>query len=426
MSSCAVSNESVVKTMIVSPILFLTSEDWFEDYSVCKYQLVHLTVDDPSLSIIDIFMLAASRLGLGGELIVRFNAAFSSISFPTFFVSLGRSFGFEAIASTYNSSSQFSFRFNGPETKLGYQMQLAQTVSDRCIALFKDVFGHAISKEFWNWKYPRDSEPHSVIALQNNQVVAHYGLCDRLAAYNNSTWEASQACDVMVALQERGAISSSVFYELVKIGERPFYGSNSTVSFIYGFPHGRHFKLGARLKLYTPISPIFEVVFEIPSRGVLSDAESSRIELVVVNSSVKSSIEAVLELMFSVPDTLLLKRDYLYLLHRYAHHPEYDYKIYRFEGCYFIIKPTADRIFLMDYLGELNVYAEKLNAFILYLSEIYPSFALHLWCLEDIAASFINPKQVVNTGAFFVYKRYSDSLPDFKRWWISMGDTEFL
>jgi hypothetical protein len=69
----------------------------------------------------------------------------------------------------------------------------------------------------------------------------------------------------MVASNERGAITSSVFYELVQLGEKPFFALDSNISVIYGFPHGRHYRLGARLRLYEPVSPIFEVVFDIPA-----------------------------------------------------------------------------------------------------------------------------------------------------------------
>lgn len=438
MSSCAVSNESVVKTMIVSPILFLTSEDWFEDYSVCKYQLVHLTVDDPSLSIIDIFMLAASRLGLGGELIVRFNAAFSSISFPTFFVSLGRSFGFEAIASTYNSSSQFSFRFNGPETKLGYQMQLAQTVSDRCIALFKDVFGHAISKEFWHWKYPTDKEVFSVTATKDNRVVAHYGFCSRMMSYNGTALWGAQACDVMVDSGERGALTGSIFNELFSLGERVFYSDYSPISVAYGFPHGRHFKLGYRLKLYSPVSAIWQVAFDIPVSN-LEASENHNQTLASKQSLIsksfqsinKAHLEALNYSMTSHCDTTVLKRDYFYLLDRYAHHPEFNYVLYELNDCYFILKEEGNKLFLMDYIGALDHYLNNIDHFLLLLSSKYSGKCLHLWCLDPVADEildfqFCTTKKSYDTGAMFVIKTYSESLPDFKQWWITMGDTEFL
>ncbi|MBQ0732578.1 MAG: hypothetical protein KBT75_17885, partial [Oleispira antarctica] len=264
--------------------------------------------------------------------------------------------------------------------------------------------------------------------LKNNKAVAHYGLCDRNALYNDRVFGFAQASDVMVAPAERGAISSSIFYELVQLGEKPFYASDSNISVIYGFPHGKHYKLGARLKLYEPVSPIFEVVFDIPdgSKSEKLASTSIEVELVKLNVDSKAGIEHLWKSMTFSANVLLLERSYLYLLQRYAFHPEYEYSIYHFESCYFVIKVSGDKIFLMDYLGLIESYADNLVLFISFLSRISLGRKLHLWCLEDISTLFIEPIQIMDTGAVFVCKKYSSDLPDLKRWWITMGDTEFL
>jgi hypothetical protein len=155
--------------------------------------------------------------------------------------------------------------FVGERLNLGSKWLNRKNYSDCCLSLFKDAFGSTISDKFWHWKYPKDKKINSVVALKGNKAIAHYGLCDRRAVYNNVSYGFSQAADVMVASNERGAITSSVFYELVQLGEKPFFALDSNISVIYGFPHGRHYRLGARLRLYEPVSPIFEVVFDIPA-----------------------------------------------------------------------------------------------------------------------------------------------------------------
>lgn len=408
-----------------SEVLFLTGEQWYDDYSAKKFRFIHLTLSQMNISTTDLFMLAASRIYPQGEFIIRIDG----VNNESDILDKASAFDFSIVARNHSTglrSQQYTFRFNGEETRQGYELAQACFFTDGCIDLFKGVFGAAISTRFWHWKYPRNKKARSVVALKNNKVVAHYGFCDRNAVYNNATWGASQACDVMVAPKDRGAIKSSIFYELAKLGEQPFYTDNS-ISIIYGFPHGRSYKLGARLKLYAPVSPILEVIFNIPGETSNdSGSHCSSGELIAVSSSEKKEIEIALQSMFSVKDTFLLKRDYQYLLQRYVHHPEYHYDIYRFQGSYFIIKAADGKIFLMDYWGDLTAYTQNLDAFIHSLSSRYAGYALHLWCLEDISTSFINPHKVVNTGAFFVCRRYSDNLPDIKHWWITMGDTEFL
>jgi len=243
----------------MNEILLLTDHEWLDDYSDKKYRFIFLTLNSTQVSTINLFMLAASRLSYHGEFIIRINYESTYHDIEKW----AKAFDFSIIDSSTSQNSlrhisqsqRYIFRFDGQPTKPGYEIALANEFTESCIDLFKNVFGTPISQEFWNWKYPKDRAVSSVVALRNNEVVAHYGSCDRSGIYNNRSFGLIQACDVMVAPTDRGAISSSVFFELAKLGEKTFYAKDSAVLVAYGFPHGRHYKLGARLKLYTPVSP---------------------------------------------------------------------------------------------------------------------------------------------------------------------------
>ncbi|NYR10863.1 GNAT family N-acetyltransferase [Psychrobacter sp. BI730] len=408
----------------MNEILLLTDHEWLDDYSDKKYRFIFLTLNSTQVSTINLFMLAASRLSYHGEFIIRINYESTYHDIEKW----AKAFDFSIIDSSTSQNSlrhisqsqRYIFRFDGQPTKPGYEIALANEFTESCIDLFKNVFGTPISQEFWNWKYPKDRAVSSVVALRNSKVVAHYGSCDRSGIYNNRSFGLIQACDVMVAPTDRGAISSSVFFELAKLGEKTFYAKDSAVLVAYGFPHGRHYKLGARLKLYTPVSPIFEVIFDIPD--TVEDASALDINCIYS----KSDVSSALKFMYSLKDTLILDRDYQYLLKRYIYHPEFEYKVYWFAECLFIIRPLNGKLFLMDYWGDLTKYSHNLNLFTNALSTVYPGYHLHLWCLEDISTSFINHKEIKNTGAVFVLKKYSSELPNFRKWWVMMGDTEFL
>jgi hypothetical protein len=405
-------------------VLILSDIAWFDDYCQQKYHCIHLTVTNTNISAVDLFMLAASRLYHDGEFLIKLSSPQGCSSL----ISMAVNFDFERINTNQTVSNQLVFRFCGRETKLGFEMAQSRNYSDYCLSLFEDAFESTISDKFWHWKYPKDKAVNSVVALKDNKAIAHYGLCDRRAAYNNISYGFSQAADVMVAPGERGAIASSIFNELVQLGGKPFYAADSNVSVIYGFPHGRHYKLGARLKLYEPVSPIFEVVFDISTSTGSNERASPSVEadLIEFDANTKSDIESALALMFSAPDLLLLERSYLYLLQRYIFHPEFKYKIYRYENCYFVIRVDGDKIFLMDYMGPVDDYVEKLDGFIAFLSKQGLASKLHLWCLKYISTLFINAESVSDTAAVFVCKKYTSDLPEFKRWWITMGDTDFL
>lgn len=403
-------------------ILISNSETWRDDSGDGKYRVIHLSLNSNDISSTDLFMLAASRLYHQGEFIIRVG----SDRLYADLLEVAALFDFKLISGRNNKTNQYIFRFDGRQTKLGYQMAPSAAYSDQCISLFKNAFDSSISVQFWDWKYPQDKAVKSVVALKNNKAVAHYGLCDRKAIYNNTVLGFSQASDVMVAPDERGSISSSVFYELVQLGEKPFYSKASDISVIYGFPHGRHYKLGARLKLYQPVSPIMNVIFKIPATNTNDSKLVPKAELIEISPVAEANINSALQRMFSIKDVLLLQRSYQYLLQRYVFHPIFKYSIYCFDGCYFVIKVTNKKIFLMDYFGDIDSYAINIEGFVSALAIQYSGTELQLWCLEDVAALFINPQTTVNTGAVFVCKKYTSDLPSFKRWWITMGDTEFL
>jgi len=418
-------------------VLILNEGNWWDDYSQQKYLLIILTLTKNNVSFIDVFMLAASRLCKRGEFILRFERGLPS---HEKLLDAAGIYDFKLITNRQKLATQYVFRFDGRVTKSGYQMALTSNYSESCRSLFKEVFNHTISTEFWSWKYPKDKNVSSVVALNGDEVVAHYGLCHRNAIYNGLELGFAQACDVMVTPSSRGAMSSSVFYELVKLGEKPFYAENSPVSVIYGFPHGRHYKLGARLKLYEPISPIMEVVYQFDrldntfnsalddalDNTALNNCALDNITQSEVGPTLKQGVESALSIMKGSKDTLLLARSYLYILQRYVYHPEFKYQIYCVDSCYFVIKQAGKKILLMDYLGELVFYPQRLMLLVSFLAERFPGYSLNLWCLEDVSTTFIAPDKVVDTGAVFVCKKYSSNLPNFNRWWISMGDTEFM
>ena len=424
-------------------VLLLNDDSWHEYLSDVKYRfiLLDLTCSHDPCSLIDIFMLASSRMRKQGEFALRlsdvkFQQGDFSGSFLASMLDAANVYAFKLISrsSPSNMSTLCIFRYQGEETKSGHQMAHAVSYSEICRQLFSTVFEHSISEAFWNWKYPRDKIGHSVVALNADKAIAHYGLCDRGAVYNGDVFGFAQACDVMVDSRSRGAISSSVFYDLVKHGEKPFYAKDSPISLIYGFPHGRHYKLGARLKLYQPVSSIFEVVYQLGSLGTsngldvvndFADSEGSIISL-VDGFAEKKAIEGALLVMQGIKNTLLLTRSYSYFLQRYVYHPEFRYDVYRVKDTFFIVKKTNNQLFVMDFFGDLHDYSKMLVLLVIYLAGQFQECTLHLWCLKDITAEFIAPFSVNDTGAVFVSKTYSPDLPEFSRWWITMGDTEFL
>lgn len=401
-------------------VLILSKYKYLECCSNKKYRVIILNDIVINDCLFDIFMLSASRLATGGELTLRFCG---DLSFASRIKNVAITFGFDLPSSSNPQASQITFSFLGREAKNEVQMARSTRYADSCIMLFESVFGHSISREFWYWKYPLSRDVKSVVALEGQTVISHYGLCDRAGVYNSKEYNFLQAADVMVSPSHRGRLSSSIFSELVQFGERPFYRDTSDIGLIYGFPHGKAYRLGKRLKHYQPVSSIYEVTFNIVQ---MSKSAEGFVEAFSYDPGLESEVRAACLDMMQTKDVLLLRRDYNYLLRRYFFHPEYNYRVFKSDCCFFVVRVLDDKLFLMDYFGCLSSYSSNLRLFISYLSNLFSGFTLQLWCLESILSSFESSASVVDTGAYFVYKEYKSNLPEFNTWWITKGDTDFL
>lgn len=109
--------------------------------------------------------------------------------------------------------------------------------------LFYKCFGKEMSIEEWIWKYKNSPWGSSaIVALDENNIVAHYGGIKMKFSFREKVLTSYQFCDVMTHPEYRGLFVSKTPI-IVKLGEM-FYKENE-MDFAFGFPSIRHARLQA-------------------------------------------------------------------------------------------------------------------------------------------------------------------------------------
>ena len=142
-------------------------------------------------------------------------------------------------------------------------------------SLFALCFGKELSHEEWSWKYKGSPwGGTAVVAVDGEEIIAHYGGLRMKFRYQDRTFEVFQPCDVMTHPKFRARIFSKKG-AMVRAGEY-FYATNP-MDFAFGFPSERHAILGTRQLGYTEHSYVEvlrrEVSWVSPSWNLLPKVE---------------------------------------------------------------------------------------------------------------------------------------------------------
>ncbi len=143
---------------------------------------------------------------------------------------------------------------HGVGKRRGNNMQIEiRTIRDTDIEsilmLFKLCFGKELSYKEWKWKYKESVWGSSeIVAVKDNEIIAHYGGIRTKFYFKCKTYEAFQPCDVMTHPKYRARIFSKRG-AMVRAAE--FFYETNQMDFAFGFPSERHAVLGTRQLGYT-------------------------------------------------------------------------------------------------------------------------------------------------------------------------------
>jgi len=224
--------------------------------------------------------------------------------------------------------------------------------------LFHLCFGKELESSYWEWKYRKSFLGSSaVVAIDNGEIIAHYGGIKMRFYFSGKSFIAYQPCDVMTHPKYRARIFSKRG-AMVRAGEY-FYKINQ-MDFAFGFPSERHAILGKKQLGYTEYGYV-----QVLSKRVLDSY--------LWNPSLKTDIgwdsvhEEELDFLWDeVKDNfgLSIEKKSLYIFWRYRDNPSKKYFPLivrnRFNGkliAFSALSFKEDELFILDFLfsRDLNI-----------------------------------------------------------------------
>ena len=314
---------------------------------------------------------------------------------------------------------------------------VSETDVSECRELFHRVFKGEISPAFWEWKYG-GGRGHSILARRDNgSLAAHYGATCRDLLFLGRETRALQIGDVMVDPPERGVFTRrGVFFQVARTFQECHFGFERKFQLAYGFPNARAMRVAERLGLYAEADRLTELRWVADSTG-----SGGLFAPVVERLSPSSKVDALVDGLWrnmskAMAPFIVVKRDAAYFHYRYLAHPEHNYdcflvkkRITRAPLGVFVLARGDGHVRLMDVIcGPTDIQqiigcARKEIA-----GQGFPE--LVGWVASSQLEYFLGPEcEQRSTDILIPEHAWTPGVPLEKvrgRWWVSMGDTDFL
>ncbi len=302
-------------------------------------------------------------------------------------------------------------------------------------ALFGIVFGKSISKALWHWKYA-EGRGHGVAAWHGERLIAHYGGSWRRVVAFGQHLAALQVCDAMVAVEERAVMTKTGAFFQVAAAFLELYQGLAGVPLAFGFPNHRAMRLGERLGLYAEVGSLRELRWPpLPGQPRLDSCLS------IFPANLRDD-RLALEILWGdmagdLAEGIIGVRDWDFVCRRYLHHPERHYTLVMVRRRLtaaplglLVLHREDSAAALVDLVAPLR-RIPLLVAQARRLARLWGCSSLYTWITSQHVHRFASPGAVVKdigvripTNAWVAQPFTPEELHD--RWWLTMGDTDFL
>ncbi|OYT92810.1 MAG: hypothetical protein CFE43_07020 [Burkholderiales bacterium PBB3] len=303
-------------------------------------------------------------------------------------------------------------------------------------SLFQRVFGHPMSAELWNWKYGSGRGVGVGAWSPEGELLAHYGGTYREIFLGGRPVRAVHIGDVMVAAEGRAALSHKGPFGLVTEGFfKRHVGVDSGSALGFGFPNDRHMRLGERLGHYTRTGGIVELNWHC-SMGhdfVLEPVNWA-------DANCEAEIDTLwFDMQAELVDFAAPARTGAWFRHRYANHPEHDYRcawVRRSDGSdrkgVVVLRRTSAGLDslneaqweLMDWITTSPESSPLMVAAAREMASAGGGVDLKLWC-SDAVAQWLDCTSPSSTSVCAAAVTLPNSAPPHLKWWLTGGDTDF-
>ena len=302
-------------------------------------------------------------------------------------------------------------------------------------SLFKLVFRQSISKQLWFWKYG-NKQGCSVTAWSGMNLVAHYGGIVRNVIAFGKPLIALQVCDAMVAPDQRAVMTKSGAMFQVTSAFLELFQGLGPITLAYGFPNRRAMRLGEKLGLYSEVGGLLELRWLVKSQKSFLSLRTS----VLLPDSVEDR-DDLNKLWNSMAidhkDSVIGVRDWHYLSHRFLQHPEKIYELIlvrrRLTGTpigLLVLRKEETAVALVDLVSRAK-HIKLLIKEARRLTHKWQCNNLYAWISRQHACQFSSKDTSIRdievsipTNAWVPQPFDTQQL--FDRWWLTMGDTDFL
>ncbi len=195
-------------------------------------------------------------------------------------------------------------------------------------ALFAQVFGGDMSPALQAWKYADGRGVSNGVRDGGGALVAHYGGGFRPVVAGGQACTAVQMQDVMVAPVARDVLARfGPFGRMSRAFIERHVGPNQAAQFGFGFPSGRHMRLGQHLRLYWPLERMWQWRWGASCAFGETPGPAWQVQpLDWASQSELGELDALCaEVRAGMPDVLMAVRDAAWWRHRFANHPGHRY-----------------------------------------------------------------------------------------------------
>lgn len=200
--------------------------------------------------------------------------------------------------------------------------------------LFEICFNKKITQDYWQWKYKNGI---SFVAVNNGEVVGHYGGIFFDFYLNKKVYKIVQATDLMTHPGVRHIVGSkNVLTNLANI----FFDFclKKGIDFAYGFPGERSRLFGERFLGYKPV----EKVKFFLKKNLKEDPNFPIEPFYFLNYEIKKIIKK--------NKFIGIKKDLSYFFWRYIENPLYKYYYSFNKNSFIILKFQGKEAIIMDFL----------------------------------------------------------------------------
>ena len=304
----------------------------------------------------------------------------------------------------------------------------------RLRGLYEQVFATPISEGYWAWKYG-DGRGVGITASRDDHLVAHYGGVTRRILFRGEPALGLQVCDVMVAPGERAVMTRrGVFMQTAAAFLELYCGVEQKHRVAYGFPNVRHMRLAERLGLYGEVDTLVERRWGGADRFALWGGRGCEISVRELACPEFTKLWRAMAHDFA--DQLLVIRDAEYLRYRYVDHPVHRYVLLglrhrwtgRLQGVV-VVRPEQEQCRLMDLIGPVSLFPRLIALARSRLSD-WGATELIGWFTRSQAVRLAKTGGLTQGSDISIPANTWSVGPPLSelqgRWWLTMGDTDFL